>query len=186
MLKKFFRREKPRVYLGVLAVATRSDFKRNFDQWGMFRTEDLDMAMRQSLSEIFSLPSVQDIDEPKDSDIGLDVVIPKFQSGDAWNLSLGDFGIPLLWRPKVTISSRFYYVKSEKTKEIFSITEKMRWGQYFRRLLTWRAFLRLRPVFDGKDMEYLLYKAFHKLLLKMQKNNMIFINTNNVKTLTQS
>ena len=170
MLNKILKKEKPRIFLGTLAVAPRADIKRHLDQWGMFKNEDLDSSLRQNLKEIFSLPSASEVGEPKSNDLVLDVVVPKFQSGDAWDLSLGDFGIPLMWRPKVTVSSRLYYLKSEKTKATFSVTEKMKFGQYISRLFTWRAFLRFRPVFDSKDMEYLLYQACHKLLLKMQKS----------------
>lgn len=169
MFNKILKKEKSRVYLGSLAVAPRSDLKRNLDQWGMFKNEDLDSSLRQNLKKIFSLPSASEAHEPKSNDLVLDVVVPKFQSGDAWDLSLGDFGIPLMWRPKLTVSSRLYYLKSEKTKATFSVTEKMKLSQYISRLFTWRAVFRFRPIFDSRDMEYLLYQACHKLLLKMQK-----------------
>ncbi len=129
----------------------------------MFKNEDLDSSLRHSLKEIFSLPSAQNIEDPKNTDLVLDVVVPKFQSGDALDLSLGDIGIPLMWRPKITISSRLYYLNTD------SVTEKMKFSQYIGRLFTWRAVLRFRPVFDSEDMEYLLYQACHKLLVKMQK-----------------
>lgn len=169
MFSKLLKREKPRVFLGVLAVAPRSDIKRHLDQWGMFKNEDLDSSLRQNLKEIFPLPSVQNVEDPKKTDLVLDIVVPKFQSGDAWDLSLGEFGIPLMWRPRITISSRLYYLNTEKTKETFSVTEKMKFGQFIGRLFTWRAIFRFQPAFDSKDMEYLLYQACHKLLLKMQK-----------------
>ncbi|MCG7948710.1 MAG: hypothetical protein N0C84_20430 [Candidatus Thiodiazotropha taylori] len=169
MFKKILNREKPRVYLGALAVAPRADIKRHVDQWGMFQNEDLDTGLRQNLKEIFSLPSAKEVAAPKSNDLVLDVVIPKFQSGDAWDLTIGDLGIPLMWRPKVTVSSRLYYLKSEKTKATFSVTEKMKLGHYIGRLFTWRAIFRFRPIFDSKDMEYLLYQACYKLLQKMQK-----------------
>jgi hypothetical protein len=169
VLNKILRKEKPRVYLGTLAVAPREDIKRHLDQWGLFKTEDLDTKLRQSLKEIFSLPSAIEVSDPKSNDLVLDIMITKFQSGDAWDITLGEFGFPLMWRPKVTVSSRLYYLMSEKTKANFSITEKMKLNQYIIRLLTWRAILRFQPIFDTKDIEYLLYKACHRLLLKIQK-----------------
>lgn len=169
MFKKHLKKEKPRIYLGSLAVAPRTDLKKQTDQWGMFKQEDLDSSLRQNLKDIFSLPLASDISNPRDNDLVLDIVIPKFQSGDALDLSLGDIGIPLIWRPKLTLSSRLYSLKSEKTIATFSVTEKMRLGQYLSRFLTWRAFLHFRPLFDSKDMEYLLYQACHRLLLKMRK-----------------
>jgi hypothetical protein len=170
VFNKVLKREKPRVYLGALVVVPRTDIKRHLDQWGMFQTEDPETSISQSLQEIFSLPSVQPVEEPKNNDLVLDVIVTKYQLGDAWGLSLGDYGIPLLWRPKITVSSRLYYLKSKKTKATFLVTEKMKFGKFVGRLFTWRAFLGFRPVFDSKDMEYLLYQACHKLLLKMQKS----------------
>ena len=169
MFSKILKGEKPRVYLGALAVAPRTDIKRHMEQWGDFQSEDLDDSLKASLGEIFSLPSANNVEDPKNSDLGLDVVVPKFQSGDAWDLSLGEWGIPLFWRPKVMVTSRLFYLKSKKTKATFSITQKMKWGEYIRRLFTWRAFLRFSPVFNKGDMDYLLYQACHKILIKMQK-----------------
>ena len=174
MFSKLLRKTKPNVYLGSLAVAPRADIKRHIDQWGMFETEDLDSGLRQSLKEIFSLPLAIEVKEPTNSDLGLDVIVPKFQSGDAWDLALGEIGLPLLWRPKIIVSSRLFYLKSDKTKSTFSVTQKMKWNQYFRRYFTLRAILRWRPMFDKQDMDYLLYQACHKLLLKMKKNNIIY------------
>jgi hypothetical protein len=88
VLSKILRKERPRVYLGTLAVAPRADIKRHFDQWGVFKTEDLDTNLRQSLKEIFSLPLATEVSEPKSSDLVLDVVIPEFQSGAVFFFTL--------------------------------------------------------------------------------------------------
>ena len=138
------------------------------DQKGVLQTEDLDTEMRRSLIGVFSLPSAQDVQNPRNSDLGIDVIVPKFQSGDAWDLSLGEFDIPLWWRPRITVSSRLYYLKTGKTKATFTVTDTMEWSQYVERLCTLRGLLRVRPMFDNEDMEKLLYRACHKLLLKMR------------------
>ena len=169
MFKKMLKKKKPRVYLGTLAITPRSDAKRCIDERGIFINEELDTDLRQKLTEIFSLPLVQQVDEPEDTDLVLDVIVLKFQSGDAWNLSLGDVGIPIMWRPKVTVSSHLYYLNSKRTKSTFTVTEKMNLNQYISRLFTWRAFFRFRPLFDTKDIEYLLYQGCYKILLKIQK-----------------
>lgn len=170
MFKKLFKPKKPRVYLGILAVALRADFKKNSDQWGLLKSEDLDTGMQQSLKEIFSLPSAQDTNEPTDTDLVLDVIVPKFQSGDFLDISLGDIAFPVFWRPVITVSSRLYYLKSGKTKATFSVTEKLKWRQYFGRVFSWRSLCRFKPLFDKRDMDLLLYQACHKLLLKMQND----------------
>jgi hypothetical protein len=166
---RIFKKEKPRVFLGVLAVAPRTDLKRHLDEKGVFEDANLDTALRQSLTEIFSLAPVQSVSSPLATDLVLDVVIPKFQSGDAWDVSLEEIGFPIFWRPKVTVASRLYSLTTQKTKATFSVTEKMKWGQYLSRIVSWRVFFRFRPVFDRKDIEYLLYQACGKLLVKMQK-----------------
>jgi len=165
----FARKEKPRVFLGVLAVAPRTDWKRHFDEVGLLEDASLDTALRDGLTEIFSLPPVPAAPPFRATDLVLDVVIPKYQSGDAWDVSLGHMGFPVFWRPKVTVACRLYSVTTRKTKAIFSVTEKMTWAQYLSRIFTWRAYFRFRPVFDRKDMDYLLYQACGKLLEKMQK-----------------
>ena len=169
MLGQIFKKEKPRVFLGVLAVAPRTDLKRYLDEKGLFEDANLDTALRQSLTEIFSLSPVQSASSPLATDLVLDVVIPKFQSGDAWDVSLGEIGFPIFWRPKITVASRLYSLTTQKTKATFLVTEQMKWGQYLSRIISWRAFFRFRPVFDRKDIEYLLYQACGKLLVKMQK-----------------
>jgi len=169
MFGRFLEKKKHRVFLGTLAVAPRTDFKRKFDEKGLFeKNEHLDSNLRQNLVDIFTLPFASEITEPLDTDLGLDVIIPRFQSGDSWSLDLGDVGFPLFWRPKIEVKSRLYNLKTNKTKISFSVTEKLTWGKFFGRVFTVRAFVRYRPMFDKYDMEYLLYKACEKLLIKMK------------------
>lgn len=169
MFGKLFRKKKPRVFLGVLAVTPRTDLKRHFDEQGMFEHANLDSALRQSLTEIFSFAPVHTVEAPLATDLVLDIVISKFQSGDVVGVSLGEFGFPIFWRPKITVASRLYSLTTQKTKTTFSVTQKMKWGQYFSRIVSWRALLATKPTFDGKDMEYLLAQACLKLLVKIQK-----------------
>ena len=53
MLRRFLRKEKPRVFLGVLAVVQRTDLKRHLEEEGILESESLDGALRRSLVEIF-------------------------------------------------------------------------------------------------------------------------------------
>ena len=170
MLRRFFKKEKPRVFLGVLEVAPRTDIKRYLDEKSIFEDAKLDTALRQSLTEIFSLPPVQSVSSPLPTDFVLDVVIPKYQSGYAWgDVSFGGIGFPIFWRPKVTVESRLYSLTTQRTKAAFSVTEKMKWGLYIDRIISLRAFFSFNPTFDQKDIECLLYQACGKLLVKMQK-----------------
>jgi hypothetical protein len=45
----------------------------------------------------------------------LDVIIPKYQSGDLWKTAFV-VGFPVFWRPEVKIKSRLYNLKTKKTK----------------------------------------------------------------------
>lgn len=163
------KRRRTRVFLGTLAVVPRKDIKRYLDQSGVFGDENFDTSLLNTLREIFTLPLAEEIVAPTSTDLGLDVLIPSFQSGDYWDVSLGDVDFPIFWRPKVTVFSRLYYLKSNKTKRTFSVTQKLSWREYLRRLFTWRTLSRFHPMFDGKDMDLLLYLACHKLLGKLRK-----------------
>jgi hypothetical protein len=168
VVKNIFKKEKPRVFLGTLAVVPRTDFKKT-DEWGVFKSEDFDSHLRERMMEVFSLPPYKEAENPTSSDLVLDVVVPKYQSGDYWDVDLGFFGFPFFWRPKVEIKSRLYYLKTNKTKKVFAVTEKLRWGSYISKLFTWRALFRYRPIFDSNDIDYLFFNACQKLLLKMKE-----------------
>jgi hypothetical protein len=169
VLKRFFKKKKAKVYLGCIAVASRSDIKRHLDQWGVLGREDLGSSLRLTLEKIFDLPDVRGIETPTDNDLGLDIVVPKFQSGDIWDVFLGDIGFPLAWRPKIEIGSRLYNLESGKTVHTVTVLVKMSWCEYFSRVFTWRAVLRFKPMFDSEDMNMLLAKACMQLLAKLRK-----------------
>lgn len=169
MLSRFLKREKTRVFLGTVAVVPRRDLKRFLDQRGMLHDENFDTSLHTTLQEIFALPSVSDVAAPTSVDLGLDILIPSFQSGDYWDVSLGVMDFPIFWRPKVTVTSRLYYLKSAKTKHTFSVTQKLGWGQFLSRVFTLRALFRFQPMFDTKDMDRLLYLACQKVLNKLRK-----------------
>ena len=170
MLNRFLKREKPKVFLGTLAVVPRADMKKHLDQRGMCNDENFDNSLRSTLQEIFALPLASEVTTPTATDLGLDVLIPSFQSGDLWDVSLGEIAFPIFWRPKVTVACRLYYLKSQKIKRTFSVTQKMPWSQFVSRIFTWRAILRFRPIFDKDDMDRLLYFACHSLLIKLGKD----------------
>lgn len=154
--------------MGNLAVVPRTSLTK-VDEWGIVSNEDLDAALRKSLVEIFSLPPASEITNPKTSDLVVDVVIPKYQSGDAWSINLGEIGFPVFWRPKVEVRSRLYELNTNKTTSVFSAVQKMKWRYFLPRLLTWRAFFRFKPIFEKSEIEYLLYQACIKLLNKMNR-----------------
>jgi hypothetical protein len=165
---RLFKRQKPRVFLGAIAVADRTDLKRHLEQEIVVEDESLDSALRRTLAEIFSLPRANGVEDPLSTDLVLDIWIPKYQSGGRVDMNLGDAGITLLWRPKVTVSSRLYWLANKKTKAIFSVTEKMKWRPFLARTFSWRGLFG-SPPFAPEDMEYLLCLACAKLLTKVQR-----------------
>ena len=169
MFGKLFKREKPRVYLGNMAIMPRSSLKK-IDEWGIKGNESLEGPLYSSLQEIFSLPSLDTLENPKESDLALDVFISDYQAGEVLDFNLGEIGFPIFWRPKVEVKSRLYVIKTKEIKTVITINEKLKWSNFISRLFTWRAMLRLRPIFDKDDMEVLLYKACEKHLIKLRKS----------------
>jgi hypothetical protein len=174
ILRKLLRkREKPRVFLGTLVVVPRADIKRRFEQWWSSHYQELETPLRSTLREIFSLPLASEVSDPLPTDLGLDVFIPSFQSGDALGVSLADLEIPVfwifLWRPKVTVTCRLYSLRSQETKFVYSVTQKMPWREYFGRLFTLPALFRSRPMFSVEDLNHLLNLACHSLLNRLTK-----------------
>ncbi len=76
MLKKLFRKEKPRIFLGNLAVAPRTGIKKHFDQWGAFESADLDSSLSMNLKSIFSLPLASEINRVRVFDVVSEPLIP--------------------------------------------------------------------------------------------------------------
>src|SRR5687767_144973 len=110
----WWRKHKPRVFLGAISVYERTDLKRHLEQEDFGEGEPLGGALHRALTEIFSLPSVASVENPSSNDLALDVWIPKFQSGDVLDVDLLDGSVPLIWRPKVTVSSRLYFMATGK------------------------------------------------------------------------
>lgn len=167
VLGSIFKRKKSRLFRGTLTVLPRKDIKRHFDQAGILQYENLEASLQNNLQEIFRLPPATDVLNPTSTDLGLDVLVKHFQLGDYWDLSLGPIGIPIFWRPKITVVGRLYYLESNETKREVSVTKTMPWAYFVGRMLTWRSIFRFRPMFDAEDMNRLLCIACRALLVKL-------------------
>lgn len=167
MLEKIFKKEKPRVYLGTLVVAPRRGIKMSFDSWDLTGVVELDDKLKKSLKEIFCLPPSGSRSEVLESDLILDVLISEFQLGTAL---FSEIPFPIFWRPKVTLVSKLSNLNSGKTVRILSVKEKMQWGEFFRRLLTFQGLIGLRPVFNINDLEILLYIGSSNVLTKIKNS----------------
>ena len=171
MLDRFLKKNKPRVFLGKLSVAPRTDIKQHLEDWSWQPQENLGIHLQSSLENIFTLPMASDAKSITKQDIAIDVIVQKYQSGDFFSAHGGGFSFPVFWRPNVTVSARLYYLKSKKVKSTYTIKEKYPWGGYLEKLLQPQAFLGLQPSFNSKDLEHLLDQACYKLLLKIRTEN---------------
>ncbi len=169
MLDRLFRKKKSRVFLGTIAVAPRTDLKRFLDEPDIFAGTSLDQGVRKSLEDLFALPPAADVEQPGDTDLGVDIMVTRFQLGEALFIGLGRFGLPIFWRPKVMVSSRLFYLRSGKTKAAFSVAEKVKWRHFLKRALNPAIIFGIRSMYDEQDLDHLLQNACHKLLLKMNK-----------------
>ena len=167
----FGKREKPRVFLGTFVVVPRAGIKPHFDQ---SKDDEFDGALRSRLKEIFSLPPASGVPDPLPTDLGLDVFVPSFQSGDfRAGAPFAELGVPIFyiffWRPKVTVTCRLYYLKSQQTSWTYSVTKKMPWREFFGRAFSAKGLIRFEPLISADDMNHLLQIACHSLLTKLAK-----------------
>lgn len=169
MFNKRSNSKKARVFLGSVDVMPRTDLKRHIEPSGVFQSESIDDSLRAALLEIFALPPAADVVAPEPADLGLDIVIPTHTSGDYIDVSLGGIGLPLFWRPRITVTGKLYHLQSRKTMRSFSVTRKMPWGVFLARQMSWRAVLAPHPAYDAQDMKVLLCMACHTLLDKLRK-----------------
>lgn len=163
----FFRKRRaPRVFLGTLAVAPRTDLKRDLEAGGQ-KVADLHLELQRVLAEIFSLPLASDLTAPWSTDLALDVFVTRFQSGGALGgiLELGGSVLPMfwLWVPKIELSARLYRVVGHQVAA-FRVRQRIGWRELLRRFFSGRGF-----VFNWQDLEGLMYLASDRVLAKVRR-----------------
>jgi hypothetical protein len=151
---------KTSVYLGTIAVVPRSDLKRHFERpMGPPQTES---SLQLHLESVLSLPKAPA--DPSGSDCAIDVLVAKHQGGEAWEGSVGDWWIPLLWRPSVEVSTRLYALKDKKHIATFHVKKRLPWREYFSRMFTLSRYFSFRSPFTKEDMTSLLDEALVETL----------------------
>jgi len=169
MIKSFFNKEKPRLYLDSVMVIPRNEWK-TFDEWNWIkRKEDFEQNARQKLEMLFDFPHVSTAENTGKKDIALEVALLKIQGGEFNALDFGIGAIPIFWRPKVSLKARLYRIESGKTVSTFSVTEKTSWKYYLLRVISLRGIFRYKPLFDQQDIDTLLHKACTRLIKQMSK-----------------
>lgn len=166
MLGRLFQKEKPRVFLGILSVVPRSDFKQLIEDWDTLGQVDFDDQLRRELGEIFTFPSLDDREEPHKTDLALDIIVSDYRRGGAIVLER-PFEFFWLWRPTITMSARLYDPSTGKSRRTFVVKKRMRLGRWFRHRL--RGIFDLGPTYDAEDLKDLLHQASVKLLTQLRK-----------------
>jgi hypothetical protein len=168
MLSKFLIKDKPTLYIGEISVVPRKDLRRHIDQLGFFKRENIESGIQQSLLNLFSFPSIEERNTYNKKDMALDVIVSKHQLGECL-IPDGDIFIPIFWRPQVQIISRIYNISSGETQTFITITEKMKWCDFIKKLFAYQFSFKMNPAFNQKDMDILLYRGCLKILKKIKK-----------------
>ncbi len=151
-----------------MSVLPRTCFKK-FYETGFYNEEEIDLELRNSLEEVFTLPLASEVLEPLNTDLVLDVYVPNFQQGAGGNVELGTLGgFAFFWRPKVSVKARLFNLKTKKTKHIFSSTEVITGWRFVNGILSLKHFFGLSAAFNKNDMNELLYKACNNILIQIQ------------------
>ncbi len=167
ILKK---KEKPKLFLGAIAVVPRNEFMK-VDEWGILKGESLEDSIKVKLENLFSLPHISEKENVNDQDLALEIIVSKLQGGEFTSFQTPPIDIPIFWRPKVQIKARLFYINSKKTKSTFNVLKKMSWGQYLHRVFSLRGIIRIKPLFEPVDLEPLLYSACEQLINKLAKQS---------------
>lgn len=166
MLSRLFRKEKPRIFLGILAVAPRSDFKQLIEDWDTLGQVDFDDQLRRELREIFTFRSLDDREEARKTDLALDIIVSDYRRGGAIVLER-PFEFFWLWRPAITMSARLYDPCTGKSRRTFVVKERMPLGRWFRH--RFGGIFDLGPTYDAEDLKDLLHQTSVKLLTQLKK-----------------
>lgn len=169
-------RIKTRVFLGALGVVPRRDFKRYFEypEWRgfrhlwSFRPPADEPALLEALRDVFVLPHISTRTDPTDTDLALDVWARDFQRGELAPVEIRvpgfQFGFDFFWRPKVELVARLYTIDNDKTIKTYTVTERCTWKEFLARVLQRRLIiLPFVPLFTGKDLQQLVYRATARL-----------------------
>jgi hypothetical protein len=157
---------KTNVYLGTVAVVPRADLKRHFER--PMEPPQTDNSLQLHLESVLSLPKAPA--DPASGDRAIDVLVAKHQGGEAWEGSVGDWWLPILWRPSVEVSTRLYALKDKKHIATFHVKKCLAWREYFSRIFTLSRYFSFRSPFTNEDMATLLDEALVESLARVNSS----------------
>jgi hypothetical protein len=164
----FFRKTKHSLYVGSLSVQPRTDFLRHLEG-SVFGGANLDSALQQQLLDVFAMPRAIEVLNPQESDLAVDVVVENYSRGGSGEVSTTSLYLPLLWRPKVRIGARIYYIRTGKHRASAKVTQRMGWGEYISSLLHWKVYFGLSSPASRRRLEQLLAQAAVELKAKIER-----------------
>ncbi len=171
MFRRLFSKTKPRVFLNQLTVVPRTDFiKKNIETLGHsssdFNADDFHRLLIKKLNENFPLPHVSEEPNPDRHELGLDITISKYQLGLLEPFWFFEIFFLFLWRPKITVVARLFYLRSGKTKKVIEVTHRINWRKFLSSKLFWNW-----DVDEAKAMQQdlvgLLNEACIKILARL-------------------
>lgn len=155
---------KKRVFLGAVAVVPRADLKRHIER--PFEGTSSDTALQSHLEAMFQLPAPPPPSQISARDYAIDVFVAKHQIGEAFEFSFSEYGFPLFWRPTIEVSSRVYSLHNSKAVSVQHVKKRLRWGEYFNRVFSFRGVFGFKSPFTHEDMTRLLDEALIETLEK--------------------
>jgi hypothetical protein len=168
MLGRFFRSKPRRLYVGTLGVAAPPNITRQFEEFVFMEPADLDLVLLGGLNGIFSSPAAGTVEAPLPSDLAYDVALRSYRFGGVADPTLGLLQVPLAWRPRIRLDARLYYLKTNKTKATFSVTQRMPWAEYLVRVLSPRVLMGWERLGRRSDLERLLHRACQRLKARIE------------------
>ena len=147
---------KPRVYLNSIRVESRAE-PELLDQYYSEDCAAIRDRIRARLGEFINLPHVATINHTRTSDLALDVLVPRFETGIwAFDTRYRLFHFDPGWQPWLELQARLCRVVSGETISQTSVTAKLSREVDAGRARSLRALLSSQPKFRPRDLDSLV------------------------------
>ncbi|SEQ61953.1 hypothetical protein SAMN05216409_10750 [Pseudomonas lutea] len=168
MFKRHACRPTSRLFLGTVTVRSRSDLTRFLEPDFPSEKSTIEEHLARCLRDVLVLTPIQQITDPGENDLIIDVCVKDFRWGTVLLPNMGAIDCLLLWPPKIALEATLYSVIPGAPRTVFFAEEIMTWRSYLRLRLSWKAVLNLKPAVGRQELEGLLYLACNRLLLQVR------------------
>lgn len=149
MFKRHACRPTSRLFLGTVTVRSRSDLTQFLEPDFPSEKSTIEEHLARCLRDVLVLTPIQQITDPGENDLIIDVCVKDFHWGTVLLPNMGAIGCLLLWRPKIALEATLYSV----IPGVFFVKEIMTWGSYLRLRLSWKTVLNLKPAVGRQELE---------------------------------